>query len=44
MSETVGICRDVLERARRRDPRFDGKSFVAVRPFGSNAFLGAFRS
>jgi AraC family transcriptional regulator, regulatory protein of adaptative response / DNA-3-methyladenine glycosylase II len=31
MSEIVGIRRDVLERARRsRDPRFDGKFFVAV--------------
>jgi AraC family transcriptional regulator, regulatory protein of adaptative response / DNA-3-methyladenine glycosylase II len=31
MSEIAGIRRDVLERARRsRDPRFDGKFFVAV--------------
>jgi AraC family transcriptional regulator of adaptative response / DNA-3-methyladenine glycosylase II len=31
MSELVGIRREVLERARRsRDPRFDGKFFVAV--------------
>jgi AraC family transcriptional regulator, regulatory protein of adaptative response / DNA-3-methyladenine glycosylase II len=31
MSEIVGISCDVLERARRsRDPRFDGKFFVAV--------------
>jgi AraC family transcriptional regulator, regulatory protein of adaptative response / DNA-3-methyladenine glycosylase II len=31
MSEIVGIPRNVLERARRsRDPRFDGKFFVAV--------------
>ena len=31
MGEIVGIRRDVLERARRsRDPRFDGKFFVAV--------------
>jgi len=31
MSEIVGIRRDVLERARRsRDPRFDGRFFVAV--------------
>jgi AraC family transcriptional regulator, regulatory protein of adaptative response / DNA-3-methyladenine glycosylase II len=31
MSEIAGIRREVLERARRsRDPRFDGKFFVAV--------------
>jgi AraC family transcriptional regulator of adaptative response / DNA-3-methyladenine glycosylase II len=31
MSEIVGLPRSVLERARRsRDPRFDGKFFVAV--------------
>jgi AraC family transcriptional regulator of adaptative response / DNA-3-methyladenine glycosylase II len=31
MSEIVGIPREVLDRARRsRDPRFDGKFFIAV--------------
>jgi len=41
ISETVGICRDVLERARRRAPRFDGKAFVVVRPFCMAFVCGA---